>query len=104
MAIIFLVLKFFKSSGFTSGTISGISSSILKWLELSITIQFFFANSGAHFSDVLDPAEKSAILTLEISKFSISSTTNSSSPKSTFEPALLLEATGKIFLDLNFLS
>ena len=60
--------------------------------------------SGAHFSDVLDPAEKRAMLTLETSKFSISSTTNSSSPKSTFEPALLLEATGKIFLDLNFLS
>ena len=68
LAIIFLFLKFSISSGFTSGTISGISSSYLKYDVLSITIEPFSAAVGANFFDTSEPAENREISALEKSK------------------------------------
>ena len=52
----------FTASGFTSGTISGTSGSILHCAELSTTIIPLEAAIGANFSLVAPPAENSAIL------------------------------------------
>ena len=56
------------SFGLTCGTISGTSGSILKKLELSITIEFLAA-FGANFSEIFPPAEKKVKSTFENQNF-----------------------------------
>jgi len=82
------------SSGFTSGTTSGTSLSILQAEELSITNTPSFAANGAYFKLVPPPAEKRAIsISLFLKLFSFNSSTIYSFPlKFIFFPALLLLA------------
>ena len=70
---LYFFFLFFNSFELTSGTIKGTSGSILKKLELSITIDFSAA-IGTYFSEIFPPAEKKAIFTFEKSKFSKSIT------------------------------
>ena len=63
------------SSKFTSGTINGTLSSILKALLLSITIHPFEAAIGAKCFDVSAPAEKSAKSNFSSNEESVSSLT-----------------------------
>ena len=87
-AIIFLFLYCPKLSGLTSGTTKGISLSILKCLELSITI-VFLAAIGTHSSAIALPAEKKAILIFEKSKSFKPTREYSLFLKLTFFPILL---------------
>ena len=89
--IIFFFM-FFSSSELTCGTIKGTSGSILKKLELSITTECFAA-IGTYFSEILPPAEKKVISTLEKSKPSKLSTFKSLLLNFNFAPALFDEAT-----------
>ena len=82
MAIILLRSSLLKNSSkteaFTSGTIKGTLSCILKCEVLSITRQPAFAALGANSADTLPPGEKRPICTLEKSNSARSSTINSS--------------------------
>ena len=97
----FFFLYSANTSAFTSGTINGTSGSILKWLELSITMQPDAANLGAHSLDISPPAENKATCISSGLNFSKEETVISFSPNETFIPSLLLEAMGKIFSDLK---
>jgi len=80
------------ASAFTCGTIKGTSGSILKKLELSITIECLAAFL-AYFSEIVPPAAKKVIFTFEKSNVSRLKTSCSLPLKIIFCPALLDEAT-----------
>ena len=64
------------SLGLHSGTTSGISLSILKWLVLSITTAPLSAANLANFSETEPPALKNAIsISCSLKTFSVSSFT-----------------------------
>ena len=95
---------FLKCSEFTCGTISGTSGSILKKLELSITVQLRAA-TGANFSEIFPPAEKKHISVLEKSKSFKFFTSIFFPLKSNFDPELFSEATKyRSFIGRFFLS
>src|SRR6476661_3259095 len=75
------------ASGLTSDTTSGTVGSIRQADELSTTVTPAAANRGAWAREVVAPAENSAMSSPDGSARAASSTTISSSPQGSVEPA-----------------